>query len=96
VEDLPPSERIAGVLVLEPAALIASKVVAFRRRKGQPKSGSDWRDLALLLLRFPSLKRDPGPVTDQLRAANADPESLVVWQDLVAQDIHRPQDDDEF
>jgi len=40
----------------------ASKVIAYQQRRGQPKSGTDWRDLALLLLTFPDLKRDAGPV----------------------------------
>jgi hypothetical protein len=94
VETLPEAQRIAGVLVMAPAALIASKVVAYQQRRGQPKSGTDWRDLALLLLTFPALKRDAGPVVDQLHAAGATPEVLAVWHDLVAQEI-RPAEDDE-
>src|SRR5919201_1392848 len=43
VETLPGAERIAGVLVLAPAALIASKVIAYQQRRRQPKSGTDWR-----------------------------------------------------
>jgi hypothetical protein len=66
VETLPAAQRIADVLVMAPAELIASKVMAHYRRRGQPKSGTDWRDLALLLLTFPDLKRDPGPVADRL------------------------------
>jgi Nucleotidyl transferase AbiEii toxin, Type IV TA system len=54
VESLPGAERIAGVLVLAPAELIASKVIAYHQRRGQPKSGTDWRDLAMLLLTFPA------------------------------------------
>jgi hypothetical protein len=96
VDTLPPAERIAGVLVMAPANVIASKVLAYHHRRGQPKSGTDWRDLALLLLAFPALKRDPGPVTDLLNAAGAGPEVLAVWRDLVAQEIRPPQEDEEF
>ena len=94
VETLPRAQRIAGVLVMAPAVLIASKVIAYQQRRGQPKSGTDWRDLALLLLTFPDLKRDVGPVVDQLHAAGASPEVLAVWHDLVAQEL-RPAEDDE-
>jgi hypothetical protein len=96
VETLPGAERIAGVLVMAPAALIASKVLAYQQRRGQPKSGTDWRDLAMLLLTFPDLKRDAGPVVDQLHAASATPEVFAVWQELVAQEIRPAEEDEEF
>jgi len=81
---------------MPPAELIASKVVAYWRRRGQPKSGTDWRDIAMLLLRFPELKQSSGPVADALGAAGAEPEILTAWQQLVAQDIQPPDDDDKF
>ena len=85
VETLPGAQRIAGVLVLAPATFIASKVIAYQQRRGQPKSGTDWRDLALLLLTFPDLKCDTGPVVEQLHAAGATSEVLAVWHELVIQ-----------
>lgn len=96
VETLPGAERIAGVLVIAPAALIAGKVIAYQQRRGQPKSGTDWRDLALLLLTFPDLKRDTGPVADQLHAAGAAPEVLAVWHELVIQEIRPAEEDEEW
>lgn len=96
VETLPGAERIAGVLVLAPAALIASKVLAYHQRRGQPKSGTDWRDLAVLLLTFPALKCDPGPVGECLHTAGAAPEVLAAWQAVVAQDIRPTEEDEEF
>lgn len=93
VDALPRAERIAGVLVMAPADLIASKVIAYHHRRGQPKSGTDWRDLAMLLLTFPELKNDPDPVSERLRSAGAPSEVLGVWRDLAAQDI-RPTDED--
>ena len=96
VQSLPSAERIAGVLVIAPAELVASKVTAYYQRRGQPKSGTDWRDLAMLLLTFPDLKRDPGRVSDRLHAAGAAPEVLAAWKELVAQEIRPAAEDEEF
>ena len=96
VVTLPAAQRIAGVLVMAPADLIASKVIAYQQRRGQPKSGTDWRDLAMLLLTFPALKRDAGPVADRLHAAGAPPEALAAWKELVAQEIRPPEEGEEF
>ena len=96
VETLPGAERIAGVLVLAPAELIASQVIAYQQRRGQPKAGTDWRDLAMLLLTFPALKSAPGPVGECLHTAGATPEVLAAWQAVVAQDIRPPEEDEEF
>jgi hypothetical protein len=87
VESLPAAQRLADVLVMAPAELIASKVQAYYQRRGRPKSGTDWRDLALLLLTFPELKRDLGPVRTCLEAVGAAPAVLAVWQELVTQEI---------
>lgn len=95
-EKLPSARRIARVLVMEPAELIASKVVSYHQRRGKPKSGTDWRDLAMLLLTFPELKADPGPVTEELQAAVADPAVMKVWKELVATEIQPAEEDDEF
>jgi hypothetical protein len=96
VVSLPSSQRVAGVLVMAPAELIASKVRSFYRRRAQPKSFTDRRDIAELLLQFPELKESTGPVTDALRATGAEPELLTAWQQLVAQEIQPPNEDDEF
>jgi len=96
VETLPLAQRIEQVLVVAPAELIARKVISYHQRRGTPKSGTDWRDVAMLLLTFPELKRDSGPVVDRLRAAGADAAVLSVWKELVAQEIRLPDEDDEF
>ncbi len=96
VEALPSAQRIADVLVMAPADLIASKVISFHQRRGKPKSGTDWRDLAMLLLTFPELKCDPGPVTERLQAANVDAAIIDVWGELVKQDIQMADEEDEF
>jgi hypothetical protein len=96
VDTLPAAQRIAQVLVIAPTELIASKVTAYHQRRGSPKSGTDWRDLAMLLLTFPDLKRDPGPVGECLRTAGADPLVLDAWKEIVAQEIQPANDEDEF
>ncbi|MBM4044718.1 MAG: nucleotidyl transferase AbiEii/AbiGii toxin family protein [Planctomycetes bacterium] len=95
VAKLPPARRVEDVLVAEPPELIASKVIAYHQRRGQPKSGTDWRDLAMLLLRFPQLKRESGPVAERLQAAGADA-AVSVWKEIVAQKIQPPDEDGEF
>ena len=96
VQTLPPSQRIAQVLVASPEELIALKVIAYYQRRGQPKSGTDWRDVAMLLLVFPALKRNDGPVTERLKAENASEDVLNLWRELVKQEIQATDEDDEF
>ncbi|HEY3242325.1 MAG TPA: nucleotidyl transferase AbiEii/AbiGii toxin family protein [Phycisphaerae bacterium] len=96
---LPPAERVEEVLVLAPADLIASKVTALVQRHARPKSGTDWRDLAMLLLRFPELKTGSGVVRARLQAAVAEGEDarvLEAWRDLAAQEILPEDDEAEF
>ena len=95
VEELPPTRRVEGVLAVAPAELIAGKVIAYARRRGRPKAFTDRRDLSVLLLAFPELKRTEGPVTDRLIAAGADEAALAAWQEIVATEI-LPEEDDEF
>jgi len=96
IEALPPTERIGGVLVVVPAELIASKLIAFEQRRGKPKSGTDWRDLALLLLKFPGLKEESGPVRDRLIAAGVGPSLLDAWAAVVAQEILPEEEDEDY
>ena len=96
VTELPPSKRIANVRIIAPAELIASKVIGYHRRRGQPKSGTDWRDLAMLLLAFPDLKREAGPVTEALQAMGASRGELAELQRLVAEQIRQGSPDEEF
>lgn len=96
VVTLPPSQRIAQVLVASPEELIALKVIAYYQRRGQPKSGTDWRDIAMLLLAFPELKQNDGLVTERLKAENAGEDIMNLWRDLVKQEIQSTDEDDEF
>ncbi len=96
VDVLSPTKRIGGVLVLTPAAVIAGKVKAYYRRRGKPKAGTDWRDIAHLLLKFPELKTNDGPVKERLLAEDAEPDVLAMWRSLVAEEILPEEEDDEF
>jgi hypothetical protein len=93
VESLPPARRVKKILVVTPPELIANKVVTYTARRTQPKAGTDWRDLAMLLLTFPELKEEEGPVAERLQAAGASEEVMAAWKELVAQEIE-PEDED--
>lgn len=96
VTELPPAQRIAQILVMNPDELIASKVISFHQRRGKPKAGTDWRDLAMLLLLFPEFKKEVGDVADRLQVAGATPEILNEWKEIVATDFQASEDEDEF
>src|SRR6266480_1730823 len=95
-ESLPHAERIEDVLVMSPPELIAYKVIAYDARRGQPKAGTDWRDLAMLLLTFPELKKEDGAVGEALKLIGATEDVMKAWTELVAQEIVGPEDDNEF
>ena len=96
VDTLPSSERISDILVISPPELIARKVLSYHRRKGQPKAGTDWRDLAMLLLTFPDLKIISGTVSSVLDSLHATPDEKKTWVELVNQEINLPDEDSEF
>jgi hypothetical protein len=95
-ESLPHAERIEDVLVISPPELIAHKVVSYHARRGQPKSGTDWRDLAMLLLTFPELKQEQGAVSKALKSLGAEDDVIETWLDLVAQELTESEDEAEF
>ena len=98
--ELPPTQRVDDVLVLAPPDLIAAKLIALRSRAGRPKAGTDWRDLAMLLLTFPELKAEHGPVRDRLERAVAEDSApadiLAAWSRTVAEEILPEEEDEEF
>ena len=81
---------------MSPPELIAHKVIAYHARRGQPKAGTDWRDLAMLLLTFPDLKQESGAVSEALKSVGANEEAMRTWSELVAQELIEPEDDGEF
>jgi hypothetical protein len=96
VQMLPPTRKVGGLRAVAPAELIAQKVIAFHRRRGRPKSGTDWRDLACLLLAFPELKKDRGAVRGCLEAAGVGPDVLAAWRDLATAEILPEDEREEF
>jgi len=96
VDSLPDAERIEDVLVTSPPELIAQKVISYHGRRGQPKAGTDWRDLAMLLLTFPELKQEEGAVSDALRSIGAKENVMETWRELVTQELIESEDDGEF
>ena len=95
VPTLPEAERIDDVPVITAAELIARKVISYHSRRGQPKAGTDWRDLAFLLLTFPNLKTESGVVAEIMNSLGAQ-EELATWRELARQDISEPDEDAEF
>ncbi len=93
---LPTSQRIEDILVISPPELIARKVVSYYSRRGKPKAFSDMRDLAMLLLAFPDLKNELGPVDEALKSLGAREEVMNAWRNLVAEEISQPNDEDKF
>jgi hypothetical protein len=96
VQSLPPIQRLDDVQVAAPAELIASKVIAYVSRKGQPKAFTDRRDLAALLLKFPRMKVDECEVHQRLVAAGADEACQAAWRELVAEAIVQQSDDEGY
>ncbi len=96
VETLPATQRIAQVLVIAPADLIASKVISYHQRRDKPKSWTDRRDLAMLFITFPDLKREESEVAEKLKLLGASTDVMNVWKELAAQEIQATDEDDEF
>ena len=96
IATLPQAELIDGVRVVTAAELIARKVISLHSRRGQPKSGTDWRDVAMLFLTFPNLKVESGPVSEILNSLGATEQEMKTWSEVVHQEISMPDDDAEF
>lgn len=96
VEVLPAHRCIEQVLVMAPVELVVSKVISYHQRRGKPKAGTDWRDLALLLLTFPELKVELGDVLEGLMAVGVDGSVVSLWREMVNMKIEAEDEDDEF
>ncbi|MCY7376527.1 MAG: hypothetical protein LH472_11220 [Pyrinomonadaceae bacterium] len=91
VKEFPETKIVEEIQVLSPLELIVSKIISFQSRYGKPKSWTDRRDLAVLLLRFPELKEK---VSENLRAKNVGEAVLETWAEIEHQDF-RFEDEDE-
>jgi hypothetical protein len=90
VTELPEMQKIEDIQVLSPLELIVSKIISFQSRYGKPKSWTDRRDLAVLLLRFPELKEK---VSETLQAKNVGEEILETWAEIERQDFQVEDED---
>jgi hypothetical protein len=93
VETLPPVKRVRKVLVVTPPELIANKVISMVGRQHKAKGLIDEADLYRLLLTYPELKTEQGPVADRLEANGATKKVIAAWKALVAEEI-LPEDED--
>ncbi len=99
VRSLPSSQRVDEVLVLTPIELVCAKVASAVGRPNTAKGMIDLADLRRLLLRFPELKTDAGPVRDRLQQMVAEGEDVRVldaWTATAAQEIEEGDEDSEF
>ena len=95
-ESLPHAELIEEVMVMSPPELIAHKVISYHSRHGQPKAGTDWRDLAMLLLTFPELKKEMGAVSEALESIGANEDVMKTWRGLVEEKLIDPDEENKF
>jgi hypothetical protein len=84
VNSSPLTQLVADVRVLYPEDLIAMKLISSSARGAHPKADTDRRDLKVLLLAFPRLKKEAGPVLDHLKAHGASTSVIDEWRQLVA------------
>jgi Nucleotidyl transferase AbiEii toxin, Type IV TA system len=93
IDDLPNTQLIENIQVLSPLELIVSKTISYHAHKGKPKAGTDWRDLAMLLLQFPELKQE---VTANLRTKNVSEDVLKTWYEVESEDIQVEDEDEDL
>lgn len=93
VENFPDTETVEDIKVLSPLELIVSKVISYHSRRGKPKSGTDWRDLGFLLLKFPELKEK---VLGVLKEKNVGEAILKTWSEIENQDFQIEDEDEDL
>jgi hypothetical protein len=96
VSAMPPHQRVENILVVTPEELIAGKVLSMIGRPKTAKGLMDAADLRRLLLTFPQLKTEYGPVHDRILAAGGTAEAIASWSELAAQEILPEDEDTEF
>ena len=91
ITETPETKTIENLQVLAPLDLIASKVISYHSRRGNPKSGTDWRDIGVLLIRFPELKEK---VLGSLKSKNVSDWVIETWKSIERQDFRAEDDED--
>ncbi len=92
-DTLPSSQSFGGVQVIAPPELVAMKVISLVHRAGRPKAGTDLVDVQRLLLAFPYLKTEAGPVNDQLRHRSVQEKVFSRWREIVQTPIEPDEDE---
>ncbi|MGI8812682.1 MAG: nucleotidyl transferase AbiEii/AbiGii toxin family protein [Pyrinomonadaceae bacterium] len=95
-KELPKNQIVEDIRVLTPVELVLSKILSYESRRGKPKSGTDWRDLAMLLVKFPELKVAYGEVSKALSERNATPFAIEFWNDLIRHDFSTDDEDSDL
>lgn len=93
VTEFPETETVENIRVLSPLELIVSKIISFQSRYGKPKSWTDRRDLAVLLLRFPELKEK---VSVTLREKSVGKAVLETWAEIERLDFQFEDEDEDL
>lgn len=70
-----------------------SRIISFQSRYGKPKSWTDRRDLAVLLLRFPELKEK---VFANLQAKTVGKAVLETWVEIESQGFEFEDEDEDL
>ena len=73
--------------------MIVSKIISFQSRYGKPKSWTDRRDLAVLLLRFPELKEKVSVI---LKEKNVDDAVLETWAEIERENFQFEDEDEDL
>ena len=90
---LPSSQPFGGVQVIAPPELVALKVMSLVHRAGRPKAGTDLVDVQRLLLAFPELQSENGPVIDRLRAMSVSEAVVTRWREIAQTPIQPDEDE---
>lgn len=91
---LPDSISKRGVRFVEPATLLAMKVMSYVARRNQIKGDTDRADVRRMLARFPKLRKLRGEITDKLLVEGASEAVLKAWAAFVNERLD--PDDDEY
>ena len=89
----PATEQIEEIKVLSPLDLLVSKIVSYHSRKGKPKSFTDRRYIAVLVLRFPALKEQ---VTNAIGRLVDPAPMLRTWREILADGFVMEEPDDDL
>jgi hypothetical protein len=83
-----------GIRYTPPALTLAMKVCAHAKRKFAPKGATDLADARRLLIAFPELRSETGPVGEALERVG-DSAAREVWRSLLREPVVSDEEVDE-